>query len=91
MDHPDHIRGKEDAEIGKEIASVDEVKIYNACGKFSINESADLVRKAKAVVTHDTGLMHIAAAYKRPIVSLWGNTVPSLECILTMEIISWEL
>ena len=78
MDHPLIILGgKEDAEIGKEIASVDEVKIYNACGKFSINESADLVRKAKAVVTHDTGLMHIAAAYKRPIVSLWGNTVPS--------------
>jgi ADP-heptose:LPS heptosyltransferase len=29
------------------------------------------------VVTHDTGLMHIAAAFKRPIISLWGNTVPS--------------
>jgi len=41
------------------------------------NESADLVRMAKVVVTNDTGLMHIAAAYKRPIISLWGNTVPS--------------
>ena len=78
MDHPVIILGgKEDADIGKEIASADPVKIYNACGKFSINESADLVRKAKIVVTHDTGLMHIAAAYKRPVVSLWGNTVPS--------------
>jgi ADP-heptose:LPS heptosyltransferase len=78
MDHPLIILGgKEDAEVGKEIAAVDPVKIYNACGKFSINESADLVRKSKLVVTHDTGLMHIAAAYKRPIVSLWGNTVPS--------------
>jgi ADP-heptose:LPS heptosyltransferase len=78
MDHPLIILGgKEDAENGKEIATADPVKVYNACGKFSINESADLVRKAKIVVTHDTGLMHIAAAYKRPIVSLWGNTVPS--------------
>ena len=78
MDHPLIILGgKEDADNGKEIASVDPVKVYNACGKFSINESADLVRKAKIIVTHDTGLMHIAAAYKRPVVSLWGNTVPS--------------
>jgi len=78
MDHPLIILGgKEDADNGKEIAAADPVKVYNACGKFSINESADLVRKAKVVVTHDTGFMHIAAAYKRPIVSLWGNTVPS--------------
>jgi heptosyltransferase-2 len=78
LDHPMIIiGGNEDADAGREIASADPVKIYNACGKFSINESADLIRKAKVVVTHDTGMMHIAAAYKRPIVSLWGNTVPS--------------
>lgn len=78
LDHPVILLGgKEDRERGAEIARVDEVKIYNACGKFSINESADLVRKAKVVVSNDTGLMHIAAAFKRPIVSLWGNTVPS--------------
>jgi heptosyltransferase-2 len=78
MDHPIILLGgKEDVINGHEIASVDPAKIYNACGKFSINESADLVRKAKLVITNDTGLMHIAAAYKRPIVSLWGNTVPA--------------
>jgi heptosyltransferase-2 len=78
MDHPlILLGGKEDAVNGNEIATVDSVKVYNACGKFSINESADLVRKAKLVITHDTGLMHIAAAYKRPIISIWGNTVPS--------------
>jgi len=69
--------GDEDKIIGEEIASVDKVKVYNACGKFSINESADLVKKSKLVITHDTGLMHIASAYKKPIISLWGNTVPS--------------
>jgi ADP-heptose:LPS heptosyltransferase len=69
--------GDEDRATGEEIASVDKVKVYNACGKFSINESADLVKKSKLVITHDTGLMHIAAAYKKPIISLWGNTVPS--------------
>lgn len=69
--------GPEDAEAGKEIAAVDDIKVYNACGKFKLNESADLLRKARLVITNDTGLMHIAAAYKKPIISLWGNTVPS--------------
>ena len=69
--------GPEDKVAGDEIASADDIKIYNACGKFKLNESADLVRKAKLVITHDTGLMHIAAAFKKPIISLWGNTVPA--------------
>jgi len=62
---------------GDEIASVDPVKVYNACGKFSLNESADLIKRSKGVISNDTGLMHIAAAFKKPIISLWGNTVPS--------------
>jgi len=41
-----------------------------------LNESADLIRRSKLIVTNDTGLMHIAAAFKRPVISLWGNTVP---------------
>jgi ADP-heptose:LPS heptosyltransferase len=78
MPHPIILLGDEsDTARGNEIALVDRVKVYNACGKFSINESADLVRKAKLVISNDTGLMHIAAAYKKPIISLWGNTVPS--------------
>ncbi len=68
--------GKEDAANGEAIAESDKVKIYNACGKFTLHESADLVRRAKLIVTNDTGLMHIAAAFNKPIISLWGNTVP---------------
>ena len=78
LDHPIVLLGgKEDQEEADEITAVDPVKIYNACGKFSINESADLVRKSKLIITHDTGLMHIASAFKKPIISIWGNTVPS--------------
>ena len=78
LDHPVILLGgKEDMKEGEAISISDPVKIYNACGKFSINESADLVKKSKLVITNDTGLMHIAAAYKKPIISLWGNTVPS--------------
>jgi len=68
--------GKEDFEDGEKIAAIDLFKIYNACGKFRLNESADLVRRAKLIVTNDTGLMHIATAFNRPVISLWGNTIP---------------
>ncbi len=69
--------GKEDADDGQAIAAADDIKIYNACGKFNLNESADIVNGSKLVITHDTGLMHIAAALQKPIISIWGNTVPS--------------
>lgn len=50
--------------------------IYNACGKFNLNQSASLLKNARYVFTHDTGLMHIASAFKKEIFSLWGNTIP---------------
>jgi len=68
--------GPEDKADGDTIASIDPIKVYNACGKFNINGSADLVRRSKLIISHDTGLMHIAAAFRRPIISVWGNTVP---------------
>ena len=68
--------GPGEAALGERIAG--EVEgVENACGRYSLNGSAELVRRAAAVLTHDTGLMHIAAAFKRPIVSVWGNTVPA--------------
>lgn len=77
IDHPVILLGgREDFNAGEMIASVDPVKIYNACGKFNLNESADLLRQSKLVISHDTGLMHIAAALQKPIISIWGNTSP---------------
>jgi ADP-heptose:LPS heptosyltransferase len=69
--------GKEDYEKGEVIIRMaGHSTIYNACGKFSINESAALVKHASKIITHDTGLMHIAAAFKKEIISVWGNTIP---------------
>ncbi len=50
--------------------------LYNACGHFSLHQSASLVQQSAFVVSHDTGLMHIAAAFGKEIFSVWGNTVP---------------
>ncbi|HTO16194.1 MAG TPA: glycosyltransferase family 9 protein [Edaphocola sp.] len=68
--------GPEDRSLGERIRAEDSDKVYNACGKFNLMESADLVRKAKVVISNDTGLMHIAAAFQKPLISLWGNTTP---------------
>ncbi|MCS6833434.1 MAG: glycosyltransferase family 9 protein, partial [Flammeovirgaceae bacterium] len=56
--------------------SYKKTKIFNGCGKFNINQSASLIRDALVVFTHDTGMMHIAAAFKKRIYSIWGNTTP---------------
>ena len=50
--------------------------VYNACGKYKLNQSASIIKQARVIVTNDTGLMHIASAFRKPIISLWGNTIP---------------
>ena len=52
--------------------------VTNLCGSISLNQSAYLVKKSAFVLTNDTGIMHIAAAYQKKIVSFWGCTKPSL-------------
>ncbi len=68
--------GPEDMERGDMIAASGGEHVLNGCGKFKLDQSAFLVKMSRYVITHDTGLMHIAAAFKKPIHSIWGNTVP---------------
>ncbi len=76
--HPVMLLGaKDEFDEGEKISAFDPVKVYNACGKFNLNESADLLRKSKVVIAHDTGLMHMAAAFKKPVIAIWGSTTPS--------------
>lgn len=68
--------GKAEVEDGKAIAAGSKNTVVNLCGEITLGESAAIVKNAFAVITHDTGLMHIAAAFNKPIISIWGNTVP---------------
>lgn len=68
--------GKADAAIAGRLSVEFPGKVVNACGRFSINQSASIIQQAKKVITSDTGLMHIASAFKKQIFSLWGNTIP---------------
>ncbi len=65
----DYIEAIINATEGKE-------NLRNLVGKCSLLESAAIVKHAKLVLTGDTGLMHIAAAFQKPIISIWGNTIP---------------
>ncbi len=69
--------GKEDKGRGDEIIQfADSSNIINLCGVYNLNQSSSIVKQANVIVTNDTGLMHIAAAFRKHIVSIWGNTVP---------------
>lgn len=67
--------GKEDEVAAQHImTALAEKKIVSMVGQLSIHASAWVVKNAAALLTHDTGLMHIGAAFEVPIHLIWGNT-----------------
>ncbi len=70
------IGGKEDVATARAITSAIGGRVFDATGRYDILGSASLIQRARAVIAHDSGAMHMAAAFKKPVVSIWGNTVP---------------
>jgi len=68
--------GKNDINKAKLITKEVGENCINLVGKLSLNESASVIKYSQKVLTADTGLMHIAAAFNREILSVWGNTIP---------------
>jgi len=69
---------QDDIEAQQLIHSLKEQSVQSFCGKLNLLQSASLIEQAAVLLTHDTGLMHIAACFETPIVSVWGNTTPEL-------------
>lgn len=69
------VGGKEDEELGNKIAEK-LAHVSSACGKLTIKQSASVIEQASLVICHDSGMMHIASAFKKKIISIWGATVP---------------
>jgi heptosyltransferase-2 len=51
--------------------------IHNWCGDTSLDEAISLIGMSKAVISNDSGLMHIAAALKTPQVAIFGSSDPA--------------
>ncbi len=83
--------GKKEFDDGEKILSQSKGNVLNYAGKISLNQSASLLNKANVVLTNDTGLMHIAAAFNKKILSFWGNTVPDFGMVPYMPAKSSKL
>lgn len=68
--------GKQEMTDGEWLGANAGSHVVNLCGKLNLNQSASIVKQAILVLTHDTGLMHIAAALHKKIITIWGNTIP---------------
>lgn len=66
--------GAEDAALGEYIREHVSGPVYNACGLFSILESAAIMSQCQIVLSNDTGLLHVATALRKPTVAIFGPT-----------------
>ena len=71
IQHPIILLGTEkERPLAQKAAGVDNIKIYNACGKFSLLETADLVRKSKLLIAFQPYYLQLSAAFSKAMVML---------------------
>ena len=70
--------GKGDHDLGESIRTEakNDLQIHNWCGQTSLDEAIALIGVSKALVSNDSGLMHIGAALKVPQVAIFGSSDP---------------
>lgn len=77
LDRPVVLLGSaKEAPLCDEIAHPVSDRCINLAGKTSLNEAFALIAGAHAVVSNDSGLMHVAAAFGVPQVALFGSSSP---------------
>ena len=52
--------------------------VVDLCGRLPLRDSIAVLAEAAVVIAGDTGLMHVAAALRKPTVVVWGNTAPAI-------------
>jgi heptosyltransferase II len=70
------IGGPEDAGLAAQIAAAAPGRAWSAAGELSLQASAVVIRRARALVTNDSAPLHLAAAVATPTVAIFGPTVP---------------
>jgi heptosyltransferase-1 len=64
--------GREDTEMARQIEDRSSCRLTNLAGRTSMDELKDVLQYAEAVVTCDTGPMHLAVALGKKVVALFG-------------------
>jgi ADP-heptose:LPS heptosyltransferase len=72
------VGGDAEMEAARAVTAAVGDRAYDAVGRCDLLGSASLIRGAEAVIAHDSAAMHMASAFRRPLVSVWGGTVPAL-------------
>jgi heptosyltransferase-2 len=67
-----------DSPLGAEIQALTGDACINLCGKTSLPEAVDLLSLVSAVISNDSGLMHVAAALDKPLIALYGSSNPGM-------------
>ena len=65
-----------DHAVAEEISQLAPGLCRNLCGATSLGQAVDLLAMTDLVVCNDSGLMHVAAALDRPLVTLYGSSSP---------------
>ena len=65
-----------DVPAGLTIEQLSSGAAINLCGKTSLDDAINLIAGSRAVITNDSGLMHVAAALGRPQIALFGSSSP---------------
>jgi heptosyltransferase-2 len=69
------VGGPADQAIADEVAAGNDERSRSAAGLFGLQATGALLRRAKALVSGDTGVMHMATGVGTPVVALFGPTV----------------
>lgn len=69
--------GPEDKELGRKISTMMQHRPIDLTGRTSLGEAMALIERCALFITNDSGLMHVAAALKTPLIAIFGSTNPT--------------
>lgn len=67
---------EQDSSVIEDIRCQIPAETTSFAGKINLLETIDLLSQVSAVVTNDSGLLHIAASLDKPLVAIYGSTSP---------------